>query len=189
MYLCVLQVFSGAAGSSGQLSVCVADYGSPGGPTVALPSDRQYGPHHHRPAGLFWLQIRRVCRASFVSVHISITSSPSCCLYLHHWYVSVCSVLIPLSYDEMHFFIVVFIFSWATAGFIPKPWLSLSLFSLFFRMIIGVVAGLLFGRLAYYLSLLWCCVAIFVFMVSSTIRWHYRQISCFLNSIQHLWLN
>uniref|UniRef100_A0A3Q3WZS7 Protein YIF1 n=1 Tax=Mola mola TaxID=94237 RepID=A0A3Q3WZS7_MOLML len=32
-------------------------------------------------------------------------------------------------------------------------------------MIIGVVAGLLFGRLAYYLSLLWCCVAIFVFMI------------------------
>lgn len=34
------------------------------------------------------------------------------------------------------------------------------------RMIVGVVAGLMFGRLAYYLSLLWCCVAIFVFMVS-----------------------
>lgn len=33
-------------------------------------------------------------------------------------------------------------------------------------MIVGVVAGLMFGRLAYYLSLLWCCVAIFVFMVS-----------------------
>nr|XP_046244806.1 protein YIF1B isoform X2 [Scatophagus argus] len=32
-------------------------------------------------------------------------------------------------------------------------------------MIIGVVAGLLFGRPAYYLSLLWCCVAIFVFMI------------------------
>ncbi|XP_068612890.1 protein YIF1B-like isoform X1 [Brachionichthys hirsutus] len=32
-------------------------------------------------------------------------------------------------------------------------------------MIIGVVAGLLFGRLAYYLSLLWCCVAIFVFTI------------------------
>ncbi|CAJ1065604.1 Hypothetical predicted protein [Xyrichtys novacula] len=32
-------------------------------------------------------------------------------------------------------------------------------------MIIGVVAGLLFGRLAYYLSLLWCCAAIFVFMI------------------------
>ncbi|XP_077396463.1 protein YIF1B isoform X2 [Festucalex cinctus] len=31
-------------------------------------------------------------------------------------------------------------------------------------MIIGVVAGLMFGRLAYYLSLLWCCAAIFVFM-------------------------
>ncbi|KAM8769176.1 protein YIF1B isoform 1-T1 [Acanthopagrus schlegelii] len=32
-------------------------------------------------------------------------------------------------------------------------------------MIIGVVAGLMFGRPAYYLSLLWCCVAIFVFMI------------------------
>ncbi|XP_037122832.1 protein YIF1B isoform X1 [Syngnathus acus] len=31
-------------------------------------------------------------------------------------------------------------------------------------MIIGVVAGLLFGRPAYYVSLLWCCAAIFVFM-------------------------
>uniref|UniRef100_A0A096M2J9 Protein YIF1 n=1 Tax=Poecilia formosa TaxID=48698 RepID=A0A096M2J9_POEFO len=34
----------------------------------------------------------------------------------------------------------------------------------FSRMILGVVAGLLFGKLAYYLSLLWCCAAIFVFM-------------------------
>ena len=33
-------------------------------------------------------------------------------------------------------------------------------------MIVGVVAGLLFGKPAYYLSLLWCCAAIFVFMVS-----------------------
>lgn len=32
-------------------------------------------------------------------------------------------------------------------------------------MIVGVVAGLLFGRPAYYLSLLWCCAAIFVFMI------------------------
>ncbi|XP_053729406.1 protein YIF1B isoform X2 [Synchiropus splendidus] len=32
-------------------------------------------------------------------------------------------------------------------------------------MIVGVLAGLLFGRLAYYLSLLWCCAAIFVFMI------------------------
>lgn len=32
-------------------------------------------------------------------------------------------------------------------------------------MIIGVVAGLLFGRPAYYLCLLWCCVSIFVFMI------------------------
>ncbi|XP_061683859.1 protein YIF1B isoform X2 [Syngnathoides biaculeatus] len=31
-------------------------------------------------------------------------------------------------------------------------------------MIVGVVAGLIFGRPAYYLSLLWCCAAIFVFM-------------------------
>ncbi|CAN9511580.1 unnamed protein product [Ophioblennius macclurei] len=34
-------------------------------------------------------------------------------------------------------------------------------------MIVGVVAGLMFGRPAYYLSLLWCCAAIFVFMVSA----------------------
>uniref|UniRef100_A0A3B4X060 Uncharacterized protein n=1 Tax=Seriola lalandi dorsalis TaxID=1841481 RepID=A0A3B4X060_SERLL len=33
-------------------------------------------------------------------------------------------------------------------------------------MIVGVVAGLMFGKPAYYLSLLWCCAAIFVFMVS-----------------------
>ncbi|XP_053279542.1 protein YIF1B isoform X1 [Pleuronectes platessa] len=32
-------------------------------------------------------------------------------------------------------------------------------------MIVGVVAGLLFGKPAYYLSLLWCCAAIFVFMI------------------------
>ncbi|XP_012712606.1 protein YIF1B isoform X1 [Fundulus heteroclitus] len=32
-------------------------------------------------------------------------------------------------------------------------------------MIVGVVAGLLFGKTAYYLSLLWCCAAIFVFMI------------------------
>ncbi|KAK2847138.1 hypothetical protein Q5P01_010137 [Channa striata] len=32
-------------------------------------------------------------------------------------------------------------------------------------MIVGIVAGLLFGRAAYYLSLLWCCVAIFVFTI------------------------
>lgn len=32
-------------------------------------------------------------------------------------------------------------------------------------MIIEVVAGLLFGRLAYYLCLLWCCAAIFIFMI------------------------
>ncbi|KAK0142591.1 Protein YIF1B [Merluccius polli] len=32
-------------------------------------------------------------------------------------------------------------------------------------MIVGVIGGLLFGRLGYYLSLLWCCAAIFVFMI------------------------
>lgn len=32
-------------------------------------------------------------------------------------------------------------------------------------MIVGVVAGLLFGRTGYYLTLLWCCSAIFVFMI------------------------
>ncbi|XP_062329482.1 protein YIF1B [Osmerus eperlanus] len=32
-------------------------------------------------------------------------------------------------------------------------------------MIVGVVAGLLFGRTGYYLTLLWCCVSIFVFMI------------------------
>ena len=35
------------------------------------------------------------------------------------------------------------------------------------RMIVGVVAGLLFGRTGYYLTLLWCCISIFIFMVSS----------------------
>lgn len=32
-------------------------------------------------------------------------------------------------------------------------------------MIVGVLAGLLFGRTGYYLSLLWCCASIFVFMI------------------------
>ncbi|KAJ8257079.1 hypothetical protein COCON_G00192310 [Conger conger] len=32
-------------------------------------------------------------------------------------------------------------------------------------MIVGVVAGLLFGRTGYYLMLLWCCASIFVFMI------------------------
>ncbi|XP_048024639.1 protein YIF1B isoform X1 [Megalobrama amblycephala] len=32
-------------------------------------------------------------------------------------------------------------------------------------MIVGVVAGLLFGRTGYYLSLLWCCISIFVFTI------------------------
>nr|XP_015196551.1 PREDICTED: protein YIF1B isoform X2 [Lepisosteus oculatus] len=34
-------------------------------------------------------------------------------------------------------------------------------------MIVGVVAGLLFGRTGYYLMLLWCCIAIFVFMIKT----------------------
>ncbi|RXN20929.1 YIF1B isoform X1 [Labeo rohita] len=33
------------------------------------------------------------------------------------------------------------------------------------RMIVGVIAGLLFGRTGYYLTLLWCCVSIFVFTI------------------------
>ncbi|KAM9443281.1 protein YIF1B-like isoform 1-T1 [Salvelinus alpinus] len=32
-------------------------------------------------------------------------------------------------------------------------------------MIVGVVAGLLFGRTGYYLTLLWCCISIFIFMI------------------------
>ncbi|CAL8337241.1 unnamed protein product [Boreogadus saida] len=32
-------------------------------------------------------------------------------------------------------------------------------------MIVGVIGGLLFGRLGYHLSLLWCCAAIVVFMI------------------------
>ncbi|XP_052008540.1 protein YIF1B isoform X2 [Xyrauchen texanus] len=32
-------------------------------------------------------------------------------------------------------------------------------------MIVGVVAGLLFGRTGYYLTLLWCCASMFVFMI------------------------
>lgn len=43
------------------------------------------------------------------------------------------------------------------------------LLPVFLSMIIGVVAGLIFGRPAYYLSLLWCCAAIFIFMVSGSI--------------------
>lgn len=33
------------------------------------------------------------------------------------------------------------------------------------RMIVGLLAGLLFGKMGYYLLLSWCCVTIFVFMV------------------------
>lgn len=33
-------------------------------------------------------------------------------------------------------------------------------------MIGGVLMGLLFGKIGYYLVLGWCCVSIFVFMVS-----------------------
>lgn len=33
-------------------------------------------------------------------------------------------------------------------------------------MISGVLTGLLFGKIGYYLVLAWCCVSIFVFMVS-----------------------
>uniref|UniRef100_A0A3B3RLE5 Protein YIF1 n=1 Tax=Paramormyrops kingsleyae TaxID=1676925 RepID=A0A3B3RLE5_9TELE len=33
------------------------------------------------------------------------------------------------------------------------------------RMIVEVLAGLVFGRIGYYLMLLWCCVSIFVFMI------------------------
>lgn len=32
-------------------------------------------------------------------------------------------------------------------------------------MIVGVVSGLLFGKMGYYLSLLWCCLSIFTFMI------------------------
>ncbi|KAL7870830.1 hypothetical protein SRHO_G00083270 [Serrasalmus rhombeus] len=32
-------------------------------------------------------------------------------------------------------------------------------------MIVGVLAGLLFGKMGYYLTLLWCCASIFVFMI------------------------
>ncbi|XP_055735626.1 protein YIF1B-like isoform X2 [Salvelinus fontinalis] len=32
-------------------------------------------------------------------------------------------------------------------------------------MIVEVVAGLLFGRTGYYLTLLWCCISIFIFMI------------------------
>lgn len=44
-------------------------------------------------------------------------------------------------------------------------------------MIGGVLMGLLFGKMGYYLVLGWCCVSIFVFMVSwgpqgSLSRWH-----------------
>ncbi|XP_076845920.1 protein YIF1B isoform X1 [Brachyhypopomus gauderio] len=32
-------------------------------------------------------------------------------------------------------------------------------------MIVGVLAGLLFGKTGYYLALLWCCASIFIFMI------------------------
>lgn len=44
-------------------------------------------------------------------------------------------------------------------------------------MIVGLVAGLVFGKPAYYLSLLWCCAAIFIFMVSGIIYLHLVTIS------------
>ncbi|XP_071274862.1 protein YIF1B isoform X8 [Agelaius tricolor] len=33
------------------------------------------------------------------------------------------------------------------------------------RMIVGLVAGLLLGRVGYYVALTWCCLSIFVFMI------------------------
>lgn len=50
-------------------------------------------------------------------------------------------------------------------------------------MIVGVVSGLLFGKPAYYLSLLWCCAAIFVFTVSTSRIFNHIQMYYF--AIRH----
>ncbi|XP_014749536.1 PREDICTED: protein YIF1B-like [Sturnus vulgaris] len=38
-------------------------------------------------------------------------------------------------------------------------------FVFFSRMIVGLVAGLLLGRVGYYVALSWCCLSIFIFMI------------------------
>lgn len=91
-FSCGLQVFSRAAGGPGQLGTSVAHHGGAGGAAVALPSDGEHRPHHHRPAGLRRLQIRRVGAASVCPAR----SSPlelfqkqlisSCHLQDDHWH-------------------------------------------------------------------------------------------------------
>lgn len=105
--------------------------------------------------------------------------------------ISLCfislSTLYFMFYFETH--LLIFLFEPILLKYVWLFYLYLS------RMIIGVVAGLLFGRLAYYLCLLWCCAAIFVFMVSNSCfvrfisdhcrehcRWKYAQnSSCFVS--------
>lgn len=76
--LCAHQVFTRAAGSSGQLGVGVVNNGSSGSTAFTLPSDRKHRPHHYRLAGIFWLQICWVCMTSsfHFCVYISIMTSP-----------------------------------------------------------------------------------------------------------------
>ena len=38
------------------------------------------------------------------------------------------------------------------------------------RMNLGLIAGLVFGRSAYYVVLSWCCLSIFVFMVKNRVK-------------------
>lgn len=107
--------------------------------------------------------------------------------------ISLCFISLSILYF-MFYFVLKHIYSF----FSSLIWYCSTVpgFSIYLsRMIIGVVAGLLFGRLAYYLCLLWCCAAIFVFMVSNSCfvrfigahcrehcRWKYAQNSfCFVS--------
>lgn len=55
------------------------------------------------------------------------------------------------------------------------------------RMIGGVLMGLLFGKIGYYLVLGWCCVSIFVFMVSWGSREGGTQGTGLLDSVGGPW--
>lgn len=72
----------------------------------------------------------------------------------------------------------------------PAPGLGLFLtpaFSLPPRMIGGVLMGLLFGKIGYYLVLGWCCVSIFVFMVSWGSREHEVEDTGLLGRVGFPW--
>lgn len=89
----------------------------------------------------------------FTSWQWTLTSPPSTC-----WHFLVTNMS-----GKMLYFCSFWLLTAPLCCWIDEP-LSVSFCSS--SMIVGVVSGLLFGKPAYYLSLLWCCAAIFIFMVS-----------------------